>query len=155
MPALLTSPDKVSPPSAASTCLAPAATAAPSVTSKRSGVKFGPNAADRRSASACLRTLPKTRAPSAIRTLTQPEPLPVDAPVTTTVFIEGLLENVPAETERRAGPMVDQQGWARHRSNGAPPGKRTQLFLVMTTSRYSLGRTRVPSLAALFWSSRA
>jgi hypothetical protein len=28
--------------------------------------------------------------------------MPVDAPVTTTVFIEGLLANVPAETERRA-----------------------------------------------------
>src|SRR6202795_2137189 len=110
MPALLTSPNKVSPPSAASTCLAPAATAASSVTSKRSGVKVGPNSCDSRSASACLRTLPKTREPLAIRTLTQPQPMPVDAPVTTTVFIKGLLANVPVDTERRAGPIVDQQG---------------------------------------------
>src|SRR5260370_20789231 len=107
MPGLLTSPDKVSPPSAASTCLAPAATGAWSVTSKRSGVKFGPNSVDRRSASACLRTLPKTREPPAIRPLTQPQPMSVDAPVTTPVFIKGLLA---AATRRRASPIVDQQG---------------------------------------------
>ena len=43
MPALLTRPNSVSPASAAATCFAPAATAASSVTSKISGVKFAPN----------------------------------------------------------------------------------------------------------------
>src|SRR5260370_32057574 len=105
MPAFLTSPDKVSPRSAASTWLAPATTAASSVTSKRSGVKLGPNSCDRRSASACLRTLPKTREPPAIRTLTQPQPIPGDAPVTTTRFLERLLA---LDTGRRAALMIDQ-----------------------------------------------
>src|SRR5271154_1228361 len=98
IPALLTSPVKVSPPSAASTCFAPAATAASSVTSKISGVKFEPNSFDNRSAAASLRTLPKTRKPPAISTLTQPQPIPVDTPVTTTDFIyESLVKNDPQQ----------------------------------------------------------
>src|SRR6187399_1948726 len=58
--------------------------AAGSVTSKISGVKVSPNSCDRRSASACLRTLPNTWKPLAVSTLTQPQPMPVEAPVTTT-----------------------------------------------------------------------
>ena len=97
IPALLTSPNNVSPPSAASTCLAPPATAVPSVTSKISGVKFAPNSFDSRSASHCLRTPPKTWNPLPINTLTLPQPMPVDAPVTTTDFIEWSFAKVPSE----------------------------------------------------------
>ena len=91
MPALLTKPNKVSPLSAAFVCFAAAAAAASSVTSKISGAKPAPNSLDSRSASSCLRTLPKTRNPHRLRTCTQLRPMPVDAPVTTTVFIVGLL----------------------------------------------------------------
>ena len=43
-----------------------------------------PNLAAKRSASACLRTLPKTWYPSANSTSTKPHPIPVDTPVTST-----------------------------------------------------------------------
>ena len=111
---------------------------------------------DRRSPSACFLTLPKTRAPLAIRTLTQPQPMPVDAPVTTTVFDRGgSLRTFCSRAKQRAGPMVVQQGRAIQcrRRDAGPRGD--QLFLVMTASRYSLGRTSVPSLATLNLSSRA
>ena len=44
--------------------------------------------------------------------------LPVEAPVTTTVFIKGLPANVPVDAERRAGPIVDQQVMAIQRRQG-------------------------------------
>src|SRR5208283_4910379 len=76
---------------------APPATAAPSVTSKISGVNSWPNSFDSLSASVCLRTLPKTWNPPPSNTLTQPQPIPVDAPVTTTAFIEWSFAKVPSE----------------------------------------------------------
>jgi len=63
-------------------------TAASSVTSNMSGVKAAPNSALRRSASTFFRTLPNTWKPFAVRTFTQPQPIPVEAPVTTMDFIQ-------------------------------------------------------------------
>jgi hypothetical protein len=84
MPALLTSPASVSPPSAARTSRAAASTAASSVTSNSSGIKWAPNSLVRRPASACLRTLPKTRNPRSSSSFAVAQPMPVDAPVMTT-----------------------------------------------------------------------
>ena len=84
MPALLTRPASVSPLRAPRTSRAAASTAASSVTSKISGVKFAPNSLLRRSASACLRTLPNTRKPRSSNILALAQPMPVDAPVMTT-----------------------------------------------------------------------
>src|SRR5271166_4602239 len=88
MPALLTSPDSVSRPRAAATSCAAAATAASSVTSNRSGEKESPNSRSSRSASSFFRTLPKTRKPAWVSTFAQPQPMPVETPVTTTDFME-------------------------------------------------------------------
>src|SRR6185436_12800890 len=63
---------------------APALTAASSATSKMSGVTASPNCCVRLSASACLRTLGNTRAPSPTAWATAARPMPVEAPVTTT-----------------------------------------------------------------------
>src|SRR6185437_10334994 len=87
MPALFTSPNSVALPNAASTFRAPSATAASLVTSNSNGVTLAPNSLVSRSASAGLRTLPKTWKPAAVRTFTQPQPMPVEAPVTTTEFL--------------------------------------------------------------------
>jgi hypothetical protein len=84
MPALLTSPASVSPPSAARTSRAAASTAASSVTSNTSGTKLAPNSLLRRSASACLRTLPNTRNPRSSNSFAVARPMPVDTPVMTT-----------------------------------------------------------------------
>ena len=84
MPALLTNPAKVSPPSTASTCRAASRTAAWSVTSKISGVTASPNAATRRSASALFRTPANTWSPRWVSTWVTAQPMPVEAPVTTT-----------------------------------------------------------------------
>jgi hypothetical protein len=59
-------------------------TAASSVTSNRSGMKFAPNSLRRRSTSACLRTLPNTRNPQVSNSFAVAQPNPVDAPVITT-----------------------------------------------------------------------
>ena len=103
MPALLTRPASVSPPSAARTSPAAARTAASSVTSNISGVKLAPNSPLRRSASACLRTLPKTRKPRSSSSFAQAQPMPVDAPVMTTdlmwvqALVRGLMKFVVKE----------------------------------------------------------
>jgi hypothetical protein len=47
-------------------------------------VKFAPNSLFKPSASACLRTLPKTRNPLSSRSFALARPMPVDAPVITT-----------------------------------------------------------------------
>src|SRR5690348_8063522 len=91
MPALLTSPKSGAPARLAFTVAAACPTAFSSVTSNRSGTKFGPSSFESRSASAGLRTLPKTLKPCAMRTFAAPWPIPVDAPVTTTDFIALLL----------------------------------------------------------------
>src|SRR5262245_51847515 len=105
MPALLTSPNKVASPSEADTAAAARLTAGASVTSKTSGVNAGPNSRASRSASAALRTLPKTRKPSATRTFAAPHPMPVDAPVTTTVrgigLLYGMLARMTSQFDRR------------------------------------------------------
>jgi hypothetical protein len=85
IPALLTKPKSFSPASASPTRAAAKPTASSSVTSKTSGTNAGPNSAASRSASAFLRTLPKTRKPRAIKTLAVPQPMPVEVPVTTTL----------------------------------------------------------------------
>ena len=102
MPALLTRPASVSPLRAARTSRAAASTAASSVTSKISGVKFAPNSLLRRSASACLRTLPNTRKPRSSSSFALAQPMPVDAPVMTTdlmsqALVSGLMKFVVKE----------------------------------------------------------
>ncbi len=97
MPALLTRPQSRPPASAAPTSAAPRATAASSVTSNIRGEKRSPSSACSRSASACLRTLPKTRKPFAVITLAIPQPMPVETPVTTTLCTDYLLR---AETRQ-------------------------------------------------------
>ena len=84
MPALLMRPASVSPPNAVRTSRAAARTAASSVTSNKSGMKLAPNSRRRRSASACLRTLPNTRNPRSNSSFVVAQPMPVDAPVMTT-----------------------------------------------------------------------
>ncbi len=124
MPALLTRPASVSPPSAARTSPAAARTAASSVTSNISGVKLAPNSPFRRSASACLRTLPKTRKPRSSSSFAQAQPMPVDAPVMTTdlmwvqALVRGLMKFVVKEflSARLAGlpggqPAKPDRSW--------------------------------------------
>src|SRR3954454_19980358 len=88
MPALFTSPARVVSPSALAASSAPRFTAAASVTSNKSGVKRAPNSAFSRWASASLRTLPNTWKALLVSTFTQPQPMPVEAPVTTALLIE-------------------------------------------------------------------
>src|ERR1051325_10336711 len=106
MPALLTSPVRVSLPSAAAPCSAPRFTAAVSVTSKISGVKLAPNSFFSRSASASLRTEPNTLKPFLIRTLAQPQPMPVEAPVTTTDFMAMPLGKLRRDYSRAAPDIL-------------------------------------------------
>ena len=143
MPALLTSPNNVSPPSAASACFAPAPTASSSVTSKISGMKFAPNSFESWSASSRLRTAPNTRKPPAIRTLTQPQPMPVAAPVTTTVFIENSRKRLKAsDREHKYKPARRNDARNRGRNRGWPRRGR-HLTLCEHSPRHFPGNLRL------------
>src|SRR6202795_813225 len=101
MPALLTRPASVSPFRLLRTSRAAASTAASSVTSNISGVKFAPNSLLRRSPSACLRTLPNTRNPRSSSNFAVAQPMPVDAPVMTTDFMAEFFSQRFSGTQRR------------------------------------------------------
>src|ERR1700719_949491 len=51
------------------------------------GTKPSPNSLCKRSASACLRTEPNTRNPFETSTFVDPQPIPLDTPVTTTSLL--------------------------------------------------------------------
>ena len=125
MPALLTRPASVSPFKLARTSRAAASTAASSVTSNISGVKLAPNSPLRRSASACLRTLPKTRKPRSSSSFAVAQPMPVDAPVMTTDFMIG--------PSRHCERTEDEAIQIAPKCFGS--ARREQMLLAMTISR--------------------
>src|SRR5690606_28610151 len=101
MPALLTRPASVSPASASRTCAAPRAMPASSVTSKMRGTKRSPRSRFRLSASASLRTEPKTRKPFCASTRAAALPMPVETPVITTDFTISSPKTVPPLTRKQ------------------------------------------------------
>src|ERR1700690_1315582 len=76
--------------------------------SKISGTYISPNSWRSRSPSAAWRTLPNTRQPCPISTLLIPQPIPVETPVTTALFIVQDPANLRAQsyTKRRAGALT-------------------------------------------------
>ena len=83
MPALLTRPASVSPPSAARTSRAAANTAASSVTSNNSGAKLAPNALQAVGVGLLAHAAEDAK-PAIEQQLAVAQPMPVDAPVMTT-----------------------------------------------------------------------
>ena len=89
MPALLTSPASVSPFSGAADLARRGQHGGLIGDVEQQRREIGAQFAFRRSASACLRTLPKTRKPRSSNSFAVAQPMPVDAPVMTTDFMIG------------------------------------------------------------------